>query len=87
MHGVGADLHLQHLALGADHRGMQRAIAILLGVGDVIVEFLGNVPPQGVHDTQRGVAVTHFRNQHANGANVVDLAELQALLLHFRQME
>ncbi len=83
VHGVGADLHLQHLALGADHRGMQRAIAILLGVGDVIVEFLGNVPPQGVHDTQRGVAVTHFRNQHTNGANVVDLAELQALLLHF----
>ncbi len=82
MHGVGADLHLQHLALGAKHRGMQRAVAVLLGVGDVVVEFLGNVPPQGVHDTERGIAIADFRDQHAHGTYVVNLAELQTLLLH-----
>ncbi len=82
VHGVGANLHLQHLALRADHRGVQRAIAVLLGVGDVVVELLRNVPPQRMHDPQRGVAIADFRHQHANGANVVDLAELQALLLH-----
>ena len=83
VHGVGADLHFQHLALGADHRSVQRAIAVFLGVGDVVVELLGDVPPQGVDDTERGVAVAHFRHQHAHGAHVVDLAEGQALALHF----
>ncbi len=83
VHGVGADLHFQHLALGADHRGVQRAIAVFLGVGDVVVKLLGNMPPQGVDDTQRGVAVAHFRHQHAHGAHIVDLAERQALALHF----
>jgi hypothetical protein len=83
VHGVGADLHFQHLALGADHRRVQRAVAVFLGVGDVVVELLGDVPPQGVDDAQRGVAVAHFRDQHAHGAHVVDLAEGQALALHF----
>src|SRR5690606_24553537 len=82
VHGVGADLHFQHLALRADHRGVQRAVAVLLGVGDVVVELLGNVPPQGVHDAQGGVAVVDFRHQHAHRAHVVDLAELQTRLLH-----
>jgi len=83
VHGVGADLHFQHLALGADHRGVQRAVAVFLGVGDVVVKLLGNVPPQGVDNTERGVAVAHFRYQHAHGPYVVDLAEGQALALHF----
>ena len=83
MHGIGADLHLQHLAIRADHRGVQGAVAVFLGVGDVVVELLGNVPPQGMHDAERGVAVAHFRHQHAHRAHVVDLAELQALALHF----
>ena len=64
VHGLGADLHFQHLAIRADYRGMQGAITVFLGVGDVVVELLGNVPPQGVHDTQGGVAVAHLRHQH-----------------------
>ncbi len=82
VHAVGTDLHFQHLALGADHRGVQRAIAVLLGVGDVVVELLGDMPPQGVHDAQRGVAVADFRHQHAYRAHIVDLAEFQAFALH-----
>lgn len=82
MHAVGADLHLQHLALGADHCGVQRAVAVFLGVGDVVVELFGDVPPQRVHDTQRGVAVANFRHQHAHCTHVVDLAEFQAFTLH-----
>ncbi|ANF23639.1 hypothetical protein PS273GM_00015 [Stutzerimonas stutzeri] len=61
---------------------MQRAVAVFLGVGDVVVELLRNVSPQGMHDTQRGVAIANLGHQHANGTNVVDLAELQPLLLH-----
>ena len=83
VHGVGADLHFQHLALRADHRGVQRAVAVLFRVGDVVVEFFRDVPPQGVDDAQRGVAVAHFRHQHAHRTHVVDLAEFQTLALHF----
>ncbi len=82
VHGQGANLHLQHLAFGTQHRRVQRAVAVLLGIGDVVVEFLGDVSPQRMHDAERGIAIAHFRHQHAHGANVVDLAELQALLLH-----
>ena len=82
VHGLGADLHLQHLAFRPEHGGVQRAVAVFLGVGDVVVEFLGDVPPQCMHDTQRGVAVADLGHQHAHSANVVDLAELQAFLLH-----
>ncbi len=83
MHGVGADLHFQHLAFRPDHGSVQRAIAVFLGVGDVIVELFGNMPPQGVDDTQRGVAIAHFRHQHTQRTHVIDLAEGQALALHF----
>src|SRR5690606_347895 len=83
VHGVAADLHLQDLAIRSDDRRVQRAVAVFLGVGDVVVELLGNVPPQGVHDAQRGVAVVDFRNQHAHRKHVVDLAQLQAFFLHF----
>ena len=82
VHGVGTDLHLQHLALRTDHRSVQGTVAVLLRVGDIVVELAGNVPPQGMHDTQRGVAVTHLGHQHPHRAHVVYLAELQALALH-----
>ncbi|MNN37440.1 hypothetical protein D3C81_1513900 [compost metagenome] len=62
---------------------MQRAVAVFLGVGDVVVELFRDVSPQGVDDAERGVAVAHFRHQHTNGTHVVDLAELQAFALHF----
>ncbi len=46
VHGVGADLHLQHLALRTDHRSVQGTVAVLLRIGDIVVELAGNVPPQ-----------------------------------------
>ena len=83
VHGMGADLHFQDLAFRTDHRRVQRAVTVLFRVGDVVVELFRNMPPQGVDDAERGVAVAHFRHQHANRAHIVDLAELQALALHF----
>ncbi len=32
VHGVGANLHLKHLALRTDHRRVQRAVAVLFGL-------------------------------------------------------
>ena len=83
MHVESANLHLQYLALGPDDRGMQGAIAVLLGVGDVIVKLVGDVVPQTVHQAQGGIAVTDFRHQDAHGANIVDLGKTDALALHF----
>lgn len=83
VHRVGADLYFQHLAFRADDRSVQRAVAVLFRVGDVVVELFRDVPPQRVDDAQRGVAIAHFRHQHAHRTHVVDLAELQTLALHF----
>ena len=45
VHLVGADLHLEGLAFGADQRGVQGLVAVGLGGGDVVVELPGDVSP------------------------------------------
>ncbi len=82
VHGEGANLNFQHLVLGPDQGGMQRLIAVLLGVGDVIVELVGHVMPAGMHDPQRCVAVGNVRHQNTHGAHIVDLGKIDALALH-----
>ena len=82
VHAVGANLHLQNLALGAHHRGVQGAVAVLLGVGDVVVELVGDVVPQAVYQPQGGVAIGDFRHQDAHRAYIVDLGEADSLALH-----
>ena len=83
MHIEGTNLHLQHLAFRADHRRMQALVTIAFGAGDVIVEFLGHVLPQGMHNTQRGIAVAHLRHQNTHRTHVIDFTEVQVLFLHF----
>ena len=83
MHGLGTDLHLHHLAFRTDDSRVQGLIPVFLGVGDVIVEFVGNMAPECVHDTKRGVTVTDFRHQDADGPNIVHLGKIDALAPHF----
>ena len=45
MHGLGADLNFDAVALFIQNHGMQGLIAVFLGIGDIIVKFLGNVLP------------------------------------------
>lgn len=73
VHGLSADLNLQHLAFRTDYRGMKGAIAVFLGRCDVIVEFVGNVSPQAVHNAENAVTIAHGGNEDAHGANVVNL--------------
>ena len=61
---------------------MQRAVAVFLGIGHVVIELVGDIPPQAVHQTQRGVTVLHLRHQDADSADVVDLGKSDALALH-----
>ena len=71
MHLVRADLHFDRFTLGADHRRVQRAIVIALGLGDVIVELLRDRRPQVVHHPQHGVTILHVIDQHAHRAHVI----------------
>jgi hypothetical protein len=57
VHLARADLHFERLALRADHRGVQRAVVVALGLGDVVVELARDRRPQVVHHAERGVAL------------------------------
>ena len=82
VHLVGPDLDLEVAAPGADHRGVQRAVEVGLGLGDVVVELARDGLPQAVHQPQHRVALPQLLHQHAHGRDVVDLFEAQALALH-----
>src|SRR5690606_30544034 len=82
MHVEGADLHFERLAFGADHGGVQRAVVVVLGPGDVVVELAGQRRPQRVDDAERGVAGGDVVDHHPHRAQVVELADRHALLLH-----
>ncbi len=82
MHVVGADLHLDRAPFRADHRCVQRAVVVGLGPGDVVVELAGHRRPQRMHHAQRGVAGGDVVDHHPHRAQVVQLVEGQALLLH-----
>ena len=82
VHLVGADLHFQRAPFRADHRGVQRAVVVGLGPGDVIVELAGDRQPQRMHHAQRGVAGGHVVHEHAHRAQVVEFFDRHLLLLH-----
>ena len=78
VHLAGADLHLQRLALRADHRGVQRLVDAEAGLGDVVLEPAGHRLPQRVHHAHRRVAVPHLVDQDAHAHQVVDVVEVAA---------
>ena len=82
MHGVGADLDLQRLALGPQHRGVEALVHVGLGHGDHVLEAPGQRLPERVDDAHRPVAVLHRVDHHAHRGEVVDLVELLALAGH-----
>src|SRR5690606_27931464 len=82
VHLVGADLHFQRAPARADHRGVQAAVVVALGLGDVVVELAGNRRPELVRHAERRVAGRDVVHQHAGGTDVVELAEGDALALH-----
>ena len=57
VHVVGADLNFDRLVPGTEHRGMNRAVHVVLRGRDVVVELAGNERPERMHDTERRVAV------------------------------
>ena len=79
VHLVGADLHLERLAVRPDHRGVQRLVHAEPRLRDVVLEPARHRLPQRVHHAHRGVAVAHLVDEHAHADQVVDVVEVAAL--------
>ena len=85
VHLARADLHLHALAVGADHGGVQRLVAVGLGQRDVVLEAPRHRAPDRVHDAERRVDSSAAPSRMiAEGDHVVDLVERDALRLHLR---
>ena len=59
VHLLGADLQLDALLPGPDHGRVDRAVVVLLGRRDVVLEAARHHRPGGVHDAERLVAIGH----------------------------
>jgi hypothetical protein len=82
VHRPGPDLDFDHFALGSDDRGVQGLIAIVLGVGDVVVELARKMRPVVVDDAQHRVAGGKLINDDSGRAQVGEFLECELLLLH-----
>ena len=83
VHFVGTDLHLNCLSFGANQCGMQRLVAIILGVGDVVVKFPREVGPDVVHDSQCRITLGNVFNEHPDRADIENFLKTLLLMLHF----
>ncbi len=83
VHLLRTDLDFENFAFGAEHGGVQRAVTVLLRARDIIVELIGDVAPQPVHQSQRRVTIADFGHQYPHRANIVYLREADTLVLHF----
>jgi len=59
MHLPGPNLHFDALVAWTDHGGMDRAVEVAFGCGDVVVKLAGYVMPQTVHDPERCIALRY----------------------------
>ncbi len=82
VHLAGPDLHLDRPAFGTYDRGMQRLVIVGLRVRDIVIEFVRNVVPQAVHDTERGVTVPRLVNEDPYRLDIEYLVEMDVLALH-----
>ena len=79
VHLAGADLHLEGLALVADHRGVQRLVEVALRHRDVVLEAARDGTPALVHDAERCIGVLERPGDDAEGQVVEQLRDVDAL--------
>ena len=80
VHFTGADLHLDRLAVGANHLCVQALVAVGLGGADVVAKQALHGQPQIVDVAQREIALVGLTHDDAQGNEVVNLLERDALL-------
>ena len=83
VHLFGADLHLELMAAGAHHRGVEGLVAVGAGHGDEVFDAPRHRPPKGVDEAEDGVAGGYVLGDDADGQQIIDLVEgdFGALLL------
>ncbi len=81
VHLLGADLHFELMAAFADHRGVQRLVAVGARDGDEVLDAAWDGPPQRVDKAEDGVTGGHVLGNDADGEEIVDLVERAALAL------
>ena len=82
VHVARPDLDLEQLTAWAEHRRMQRLIAVGLRLRDVILDALLHRCPSVVDHAERVVTLQHVRYDHANGQQVVNILIRTIALLH-----
>ena len=82
VHLDGPDLHLDDLAAGTDDRRVQALVEVELRHRDVVLEPADHRLVTAVDATERGVAILHRFDDHADRDEVEDVVELLALLHH-----
>ena len=85
VHFPGADLQFDALLAGADHRGVDRAVVVLLRGRDEVLEAAGHHRPGLVNDSERAVAFLQRLDDDAETENVGKLLEAQRLRLHLAE--
>ena len=81
VHLFGADLDLDPHVAGPDHGGVDRAIAVRLGIGDVIFQLIGHAAPGLVDQAERAIAIVGIVHDDAEGVDVGEVGEFDALAL------
>ena len=81
VHLLGADLQLGALAAKAHDRRVDRAVVVVLGDRDVVLEPAGHDLPVGVDDAERAVAVGDRRDDDAEADHVGELLERDLLAI------
>src|SRR5258708_1014047 len=81
LHLLRANLYLRQLIIQAEHRRMQRLVAIHLRRSDKVFDASILGTPQGMDMPQSQVAILHGVDQYTVGDQVMNLAEFFSTLL------
>src|SRR3546814_9556244 len=79
VHVVGADLHLDAVALGPDDRRVQRAVAVRLGRRDEVLEAAGHHVIAAVQQAERMVAVTQRADDDRSEEHTSEIQSLMSI--------
>ena len=81
IHLLGADLDFHAHIARPDHRGVDRAIAVGLRVGDVVFHLIGHAAPRLVDEAERAIAIVRIVDDDAERIDVGEIGEFDALAL------
>ena len=82
VHLASSDLHLDPFAIAARHCGMNRPVAVVLGLTDVVFKPPRHRPPPLVNDTDDTVTIGFVVSDNAKAVNVGQARKRQILFLH-----